>query len=101
MIEIQNAVIGLQAPGVLEVVRDSPNTMQKPPRLHKPRYVSGAAGLARILDIPLDAATMMLDSGIIEEAVHRNGPEGVVIIDWEKAVQLWEALGGTIAVEEG
>lgn len=44
---------------------------------------------------------MMVESGIIEEAIQRNGPEGVVIIDWEKAVHLWEALGGTTAVEEG
>lgn len=101
MIEIQDAVIGLQAPGVQQVVRDYPNTMQQPPRRHKPRYVSGATGLARILDIPLDAAQMMVESGIIEEAIQRNGPEGVVIIDWEKARELWEALGITIVPEEG
>ena len=101
MVEIQDAVIGLQAPGVQQVVRDYPNTMQKPPRRHKPIYVTGATGLARILDVPVDAARMMLDSGVIEEAVYRNGPEGVIIIDWEKAVLLWEAIGGAAAVEEG
>lgn len=101
MINPSAVIIGLQAPGSQAVVRDSKNTMQQPPRRHLPRYVSGVAGLARILDIPVDAARMMLDSGVIEEAVQRNGPEGVIIIDWEKAVLLWEAIGGTTAVEEG
>ena len=101
MIEIQDAVIGLQAPGSQQVIRDYPNTMQRPPRRHTPRYVSGATGLARILNIELDAARMMLDSGLIEEAVQRNGPQGIVIIDWEKARDLWEAAGITIVAKEG
>lgn len=100
MIDFSDAVIGLQAPGSQQVIRDCPNTMQQPPRRHTPRYVSGATGLARILNIQLDAAKMMLDSGIIEEAVQRNGPQGIVIIEWEKAVQIWEAMGITIVPNE-
>ena len=101
MIDISKVFVGLQAPGCQAVVRDSQNTMQRPPRRHTPRYVSGATGLARILNIELDAARMMLDSGLIEDAVQRNGPQGIVIIDWEKAVQIWEASGITIVAKEG
>lgn len=101
MVEIQDAVIGLQAPGSQQVIRDYPNTMQRPPRRHTPRYVSGVLGLSRALGIPFEQASRMLDSGVIEDAVQRNRPAGVIIIDWEMAAQLWDANGGTTAVEEG
>lgn len=91
MIEANDVVIGMQAPAVQQVVRDYPTTMQRPPRRGKPQYVSGARGLSRYLDIPLGQAEMMLNSGVIEDAVKRNGPDGVVIIDILKALELWQA----------
>lgn len=101
MIHSSDVVIGLQAPGSQAVVRDSQNTMQRPPRRRLPVYVSGALGLSRALRIPFEQASEMLDSGVIEGAVKRNGPEGVIIIDWEKAAQLWAESLRVSNVEEG
>lgn len=85
MINPSDVIIGLQAPGSQAVVRDSKNTMQRPPRRR----------------LPFEQASGMLDSGVIEGAVKRNGPEGVIIIDWEKAAQLWAESLRVSNVEEG
>ena len=92
MINPSDVIIGLQAPGVQQVVRDSQNTMMRPPKRRYPRYVSGARGLSRALGITLEQAQAMLDSGDYAEAVRTNGPQGVTIIDLECVAK----INGTI-----